>query len=122
MPISYTRVPFEQLLCHEGAYNLIDIAGHLHFENWNINEFEHGLLGCNGTRYIRTAEDRAALLKPLLVLDRMMPLYRFGEEGQHYAYELFLSKPEHWQLIVCELSGCISPEKRISTISPMLWF
>lgn len=96
MPISYTTLPFEQLLCHEGAYNLINIAGHLRFENWNINEFEQGLLGCNGTRYIRTTDDRAALLKPLQVLDRMMPLCRFGEEGQHYAYELFLSKPEHW--------------------------
>ena len=98
MPVSYRSIPMEQLLCHAAAYNLIDIAGHIRFENWDIGLFEKDYLGCDGYHYIRCDDDKVALLKPLATLDRIMPFLKFGEEGQHYGYELFLSKPEHWGL------------------------
>lgn len=96
MPIPYRKLSIDQLLCHDGAYKLMDIAGHLRFENWNIQQFEKGYLGCEGIQYIRNDEDTQALLLPLATLDMMMPLLRYNEDGQHYAYELFLSIPDHW--------------------------
>lgn len=93
MPVSYRKLSVEQLLCHDGAYKLIDIAGHLRFKNWDIQQFEKGYLGCDGNRYVRNDEDMRALLQPLITLDMMMPFLQGNEKGQHYAYELFLSKP-----------------------------
>ena len=98
MPVSYRELSIDQLLCHDGAYKLFDIAGRLRFENWDIQQFEKNYLGCEGCRYIRSDKDMWALLQPLAVLDMMMPSLQHDEVGQHYAYELFLSKPEHWGL------------------------
>jgi hypothetical protein len=36
------------------------------------------------------------VISGLSVLDKSMPFLKFGEKGQHYAYELFLSFPETW--------------------------
>lgn len=96
MPVSYTKVPYNQLLCHQGAYNLIDTFGHARFDIWNIVEFEKTILGCGSTGYICNEEDHDAVIGPLAVLDNVMPFLKFGEPGQHYAYELFLSPPGSW--------------------------
>ena len=96
MPVSYRRLSIEQLLCHDGAYKLIDIAGRLRFENWDIQQFEKNYLGCGGYRYIRSDEDMRAILQPLITLDVMMPFLRKDEQGKHYAYEPFLSRPGSW--------------------------
>ena len=40
MPVSYETIPFEQLLGHQAAYDLIDDAGRDRFEDWDILEFE----------------------------------------------------------------------------------
>ena len=45
MPVSYDLVPYEQLLCHQAAYDIIDLAGRERFENWDILEFEKSTLG-----------------------------------------------------------------------------
>lgn len=96
MSIPYSAIPLKQLLGHDGAYHLIDVAGHLLFENWSIIEFEKGILGCNGICYTKDSDLQHRLLEPLSALDKIMPFLKFGENGQHYAYELFLSPPDHW--------------------------
>lgn len=56
MPIPYTSVPLEQLLGHDGVYHVIDVAGHLLFDNWSITEFKKGILGCNGIFYTKDSD------------------------------------------------------------------
>ena len=48
------------------------------------------------TRFICNQADHDAIEGALVVLDETMPFLKFGEKGQHYAYELFLSPPLHW--------------------------
>lgn len=52
MPVSYTKLPYEQLLCHQAAYDLIDTKGREYFDRWDILEFEKAILGCGSTGYI----------------------------------------------------------------------
>jgi hypothetical protein len=96
MPVPYERIPYEQLLCHQAAYDLIDLAGRNKFRNWDILEFEKAILGAEGTKYICTDEDHQAIVENLKSLNSTMPFLKYGEPGQHYAYELFLSTPDHW--------------------------
>ena len=96
MPVSYTRVPYHQLLCHQGAYDLLDIAGRAYFPEWDILEFEKAHLGAGSTGFICNETDHDNVVGKLASLDKTMPFLKFGEAGQHYAYELFLSPPEHW--------------------------
>ena len=96
MPVSYDLVPYEQLLCHQAAYDIIDLAGRERFENWDILEFEKSTLGVGSVRYIRTEEDHHAIVGGLQSLNSTMPFLKYGEAGQHYAYELFLSPPDSW--------------------------
>ena len=97
MPVPFRNIPIEQLLHHEAAYQLINISGQLRYDHWDIVEFEKGILGCDGCHYYSTVEEEQELLRPLIVLDHMMPFLRFKEVGQHYGYELFLSQPK-WYL------------------------
>lgn len=97
MPVPFRSIPIVQLLHHEAAYQLINISGRLQYDDWNILEFEKGILGCDGRHYYCTDEEEQVLLRPLLVLDHIMPFLRFKEAGQHYGYELFLSFPK-WHL------------------------
>lgn len=96
MPVSFREVPLEKLILHDAAYQLINISGHLRYADWDISEFEKGLIGCDGSHYFSSDEEKYELLKPLIVLDYEMPFLRFGEAGQHRAYELFLSRPKQW--------------------------
>lgn len=96
MPVSYETIPFEQLLGHQAAYDLIDDAGRDRFEDWDILEFEKSTLGAGSTVYIRNDEDHKAIVERLKPLNDAMPFLKCGELGQHYAYELFLSPPENW--------------------------
>jgi len=96
MPVSYETIPYEQLLCHQAAYDLIDLAGRERFRNWDILEFEKATLGAGSTGYICTDEDHRVVIGSLESLNTTMPFLKFGEPGQHYAYELFLSPPDHW--------------------------
>lgn len=96
MPILYQTIPYNQLFCHQGAYDLINQSGREYFAEWNIDEFERTILGMGSTGYVCKSEDHEAVTKALSLLDKKMPFLKFGEEGQHYAYELFLSPPENW--------------------------
>lgn len=96
MPVSFTKIPFPQLLCHQGAYEIIDAYGRENFEGWDIVEFEKSILGCGSIKFVHNLRDANVLCAPLAVLDKTMPFLKFGEPGQHYAYELFLSSPDHW--------------------------
>jgi len=94
-PISYTSIPFHQLLCIQDAYDIIDHQGKLLFDDWNIEKFEKGILGASDFKYC-DIKYRDALIAPLRNLDETKPFLKFGEVGQHYAYELFLSPPRYW--------------------------
>lgn len=96
MPIPYEKIPYNQLLCNQRAYNIIDEAGSAYFPNWDITEFEKAILGMGSTGFICNEKDHLAVMGTLNELDRSMPFLKFGEDGQHYAYELFLSPPNSW--------------------------
>ena len=61
-----------------------------------MDEFEQSVFTMETTRYICNKADHEAIVAGLVVLDETMPFLKFGEKGQHYAYELFLSPPPHW--------------------------
>ena len=96
MPIPYASVPYKQLMCHQGAYDLIDLAGRKSITKWDIKEFEKFSLNACSELAIRTMKEHEDVISGLSVLDKSMPFLKFGEKGQHYAYELFLSFPETW--------------------------
>lgn len=96
MPIPYENIPYQQLLCNQRVYELIDKAGCAYFSNWNMNEFEKAILGMGSTGYICNEQDHKAVMGALAELEVKMPFLKFGEDGQHYAYELFLSPPNSW--------------------------
>lgn len=96
MPIQYKKIRYNQLLCHQGAYDIINRAGNEKFSDWDMEEFENSVLAMTSTRYICSEEDHEAIMGSLVILDETMPFLKFNEKGQHYAYELFLSPPPHW--------------------------
>ena len=96
MPVPYSKVPIEQLMRHEVAYNLIDAIGKNSFENWSIDQFEKNIVAYADNTMHLTRQDINLLKNGLSELDHEMPFLKFGEEGQHYAYELFMSNPNNW--------------------------
>ena len=96
MPIQYKTLPYSQLLCHQGAYDIINQTGKGQFDNWDMIEFERITLGMGSSGFFCNTTEHNAVLEGLSYLDENMPFLRFGEVGQHYAYELFLSPPENW--------------------------
>lgn len=96
MPVPYEKIPYNQLLCNQRAYDIIDKSGRTHFPNWDMQEFEKAIIGMGSTGFICNEKDHKAVMGALAELDRTMPFLKFGEDGQHYAYELFLSPPQSW--------------------------
>ena len=96
MSIRYQLFPYNQLLCHQGAYNIINRTGKEYFSDWDMDEFEKSVLAMDTTRYINNKAYQEAIGNGLVALDETMPFLKCGEKGQHYAYELFLSPPPHW--------------------------
>ena len=88
MPIPYSKIPLNQLLMHQGAYDLIDEVGSKMYPDWDIAEFEKMVLGNEGIKYIKNKHEETEILDSLSLLDDKMPFLKFREEGQHYAYEL----------------------------------
>lgn len=95
MPVSYSKVPMEQLMRHEGAYKLIDEIGKQRFENWDVVSFEKLIVADDNQLHL-AYKDVENIKTELSKLDAEMPFLKFGEKGQHYAYELFLSDPPSW--------------------------
>ena len=50
MPVPYSEVPYKQLMCHQGAYDLIDLAGRKNISRWDIKEFEKFSLNADSVR------------------------------------------------------------------------
>ena len=96
MPVSYVKIPYNQLLCHQEAYNLIDKAGKDRVDNWDMRAVENAVLGGENLSLICEKEKFDEIVSALEVLDSKMPFLKFKEDGQHYGYELFLSPPEYW--------------------------
>ena len=88
MSISYTDLPFRELLHHQGAYDRINAAGLKLIPGWDMVLFERTVLGSEKPFY--TPEQEIMLRECLLDLDIQMPYVLYRDPGIHYGYELFL--------------------------------
>lgn len=97
MSISYTKLESRVLLHNQLSYDAIVRVGSSCQAGWKIEDVEPDAIfdGFRGELFL---EPRAStdLERELAVLDRTFPFLRFGEEGRHFAYELFLSPPDYW--------------------------
>lgn len=96
MPIPYENLKYEDILCHQEAYNYFDDAGRHLFDEWDMVGFEKAVLGAGDNHYLYMAEKIKAIPTLYHDLNVKMPFLRFQEDGQHYGYELFLSPPSFW--------------------------
>ena len=96
MPIPYEKLTYNDILHHKEAYDCFDRAGKKLFSEWDIVGFEKAVLGCGDNHFLYMAERIKETPNLFGELNATMPFLRFREEGQHYAYELFLSPPPHW--------------------------
>jgi hypothetical protein len=96
MPILYNQLTYKDILYHQAAYDCFDKAGRELFSDWNMIEFEKAVLGCGDDQYLFMAKKIKEIPNLFGDLDSTMPFLHFGEVGQHYGYELFLSPPSYW--------------------------
>lgn len=96
MPVLYENLTYNDILHHQAAYKCFDDAGKKLFEKWDIVGFEKAVLGCGDNHFLYMAEKIKALPDLYGSLNEKMPFLKFREDGQHYAYELFLSPPKFW--------------------------
>lgn len=96
MPILFENLTYEDILHHKAAYECFDNVGKKLFEEWDIVGFEKAVLGCGDNHYLYMAEKIKNEPDLYGGLNKEMPFLRFREDGQHYAYELFLSPPKFW--------------------------
>ena len=96
MPVSFENLEFRRLLHHKLAYECIDAVGGSLYDDWDVIQFEKSVLGAEYCPAFKREDELAILRQELLRLDGQMPFLRFGEEGTHHAYELFLSEPGFW--------------------------
>lgn len=90
MAINFKRLELNVLLLHKGAYDKIDLNGRKYIKGWNIKELERAVY-CSSCMSFNIP-DIKILYNDLEELDIIQPFLKFGEEGQHYGYELFLSE------------------------------
>lgn len=97
MSISYTELEPRVLLHNQLSYDAIVRVGSSYQAGWKIEDVEPSAI-FDDFRGELFSEPRASadLKRELTVLDRTFPFLRFGEEGRHFAYELFLSPPCGW--------------------------
>lgn len=98
MPIPRKKLKIEILLHEHASYEILKKAGESNFADWTIDKLEGH---CFGNDYGPNRQYSAETLIPLAEdylndLDVKKPFLRFGETGQHYANELFLSEPGFW--------------------------
>ena len=93
MPIPYEKLDFKTLFHNQAAYERIDSVGKKLHPKWNIVEFEKTLFGAGENHFFKAGQEEV-LKAELSDLNEVMPFLKFGESGQHYAYELFLSDPD----------------------------
>lgn len=88
MSISYTDLPFRELLHHQGAYDRINETGQKLIADWDMVRFERTVLGSEMPFY--STEHESKLKESLQDLDIQMPFVLYRDPGTHYGYELFL--------------------------------
>lgn len=97
MPVARVRLSFKELLYERETYEILeDTAMHL-YNNFSMGQLESAVLG--GGEYCPGVEDNELINKAKIRLDgwdKQKPFLKFGEPGQHYANELFLSHPCNW--------------------------
>lgn len=96
MPIPYEKLTYNDILHHKAAYDRFDMVGKALFADWDIIGFEKAVLGFGDEHYLYMADKIKETPNLYGDLDTKMPILRFLEEGQHYAYELFITPPTCW--------------------------
>lgn len=96
MPVRFEKLKYEDILCHQKAYDCFNTAGRWLFEDWDMVGFEKAVLCDVDPRYLQMAEKISSVPELYGDLNEKMPFLRFREEGQHYGYELFLVPPPYW--------------------------
>lgn len=97
MPVARINLGLKELLYEKEIYEILeDTATHL-YKDFSMERLEQAVLG--GAEYCQGIEDNELILnakKRLDAWDERKPFLKFGEPGQHYANELFLSQPCNW--------------------------
>lgn len=96
MPIPYEKLSYNDILHHQGAYECFDNAGKKMFDEWDIVGFEKAVLGCGENCFLSMADEIKTAPALYGELNEKMPFLKYNEDGQHYAYELFLPPPKFW--------------------------
>lgn len=97
MPVARTRLSIKELLYEKETYEILeDTAKHL-YKDFEMKQLESAVLG--GGEYCPGVENNELIIKARMRLDgwdKRKSFLKFGELGQHYANELFLSQPCNW--------------------------
>lgn len=97
MPVARIKLSLKELLYEKETYEILeDTAMHL-YRDFDMRQLEGAVLG--GGEYCPGIENSELINKSKMRLegwDKRKPFLKFGEPGQHYANELFLSQPCNW--------------------------
>lgn len=97
MPVARVKLDLKELLYEKETYEILeDTAMHL-YNNFDMKQLEGAVLG--GGEPCPGVENNELISKARMRLDgwdKRKPFLKFGEPGQHYANELFLSQPCNW--------------------------
>lgn len=97
MSVARIKLSLKELLYEKETYEILeDTAMHL-YNDFSMGQLEGAVLG--GGEYCPGIENNELISKARMRLDgldKRKPFLKFGEPGQHYANELFLSQPCNW--------------------------
>lgn len=119
MPIPYEKLTNNDIVHHKYAYDCFDKIGKSLFEEWDILGFEKAVLGCGDNHFLYMAEKIREHKDIFQNLNETMPFLRFGEDGKHYAFELFLSPPPFWGSRGAPFWWAYTARKMTSYVLPM---
>lgn len=97
MPIPFENLTLKDILYHQSAYEYFDDCGKHMFDEWDIQGLEKAIFGAGDNHYLYMAEKIKTVPTLYHNLNETMPFLKFGEDGQHYGFELFLSDPPYWE-------------------------
>jgi len=97
MPVARIKLSLKELLYEKETYEILeDTAMHL-YNGFSMGQLEGAVLGSG--EYCPGIENNELIIRARMRLDgwdKHKPFLKFGEPGQHYANELFLSQPCNW--------------------------
>lgn len=97
MPVSRVNLNVRELLYEDETYNILMDTAHQLYDEFENKLLESVLSG--STEYFSEEEQKRLIELSRIKLDnwdKKKPFLKFGEVGQHYANELFLSQPLNW--------------------------